>query len=274
MAFRFWNDGTASGAYHMAVDRVLLRRMELGLSLPYLRVYSWKPACLTLGYSQSHEKELDAEAMARAGWTWAKRPTGGRAVLHGHEFTYSMAAPFSFSTWCQSRDRSYAVIAQSLQRMLQLAGIQTQLARGDSVDAQKQAGPSRPCFASTSKLEVTLNGKKLIGSAQRRLRNCFLQHGSMPLDPSFLDLVQVLPLSDAEKAVYLQDMAAHATSLAEYQLGFESFVHHAKQAFSEILHLEWLPMGLTEEEKLAIEAEMQSNPFGLRPSEVLKADFV
>jgi lipoyl(octanoyl) transferase len=271
MPFRYWNEGAAPGEYHMAVDRVLLRRMEQGLSEPYLRVYTWQPACLTLGYFQTPEVEFDGKALSSLGWNWAMRPTGGRAVLHAHEFTYSIAAPVTFAPWCGSRDRSYAVIGQALQNLLRKVGVETDLARGDSLEGARPVGPSRPCFASTSKLEVTLRGKKLVGSAQRRLRHSFLQHGSMPLDESFLDLVRVLPLAEPDRQAFRQEMQTHAASLQAFRPSFDSLAQCAFQAFSEVLGLECVPMGLTQEEREEIAAEWASNPHGIRSAREAEA---
>ncbi len=248
----------------MAVDRVLLRRVEAGLSGPVLRVYSWDPHCISLGYSQKPLDELELNILASRGWDWVMRPTGGRAVLHAREFTYSLIAPVNWAPWCATRDASYAAIGKALCRLLQEAGIHGELARGDSLEGRMASVRARPCFASTSRLEVTLSGKKLVGSAQRRLRHSFVQHGSMPLDTDFFEVVSALKLVEQEKTHFREEMQSHARSLAGLTAwDWNDFADYAEDAFTEALGEPMERSQPSQEEAEAIAAELAFNPHGL-----------
>jgi lipoyl(octanoyl) transferase len=274
MRFRFWNSGANCGAYHMAVDRVLYRRLEAGQSDPLIRIYTWEPWCVTLGYSQQAERELNLSALEDRHWNWALRPTGGRAVLHGDEFTYTVAASAKSAPWCENRDTSYAKIGAALRQLVGELGAKTDLARGDTavlgaasmaLSSASTSGPSRACFASTSRLELTWSGRKLVGSAQRRGRSGFVQHGSMPLKDSFLTLVDVLPLADDAKAAYQEDMRQHAVSLGmvlNRDIEYKDVADHALAAFSQALQVDCIAAGLTEEEAMEVDLEMTVNPMG------------
>ncbi len=259
MAFRFWNSGPQTGAYHMAVDRVLFRRLEAGLSEPLIRIYSWSPWCVTLGYSQSPEREINLTALQQRGWTWARRPTGGRAVLHAHEFTYTVAASAETAPWCAHRDRSYARIGEALRLWVAEAGVEAQLARGDSALSAASSGPSRPCFSSTSRLELTWQGRKLAGSAQRRGRQGFVQHGSLPIDDSFGKLTEVLPVSDAVKQNLDEGLRGHAVSLQAAgadESAIAQMADKACEAFARGLGMDCFPAGLSPEEEEDVVAEL------------------
>lgn len=274
MRFRFWNTGAAEGAHHMAIDRVLWQRIEKGLSEPMIRVYTWQPHCVTLGHSQEVGREIDLAALASRGWTWARRATGGRAVLHTREFTYSVLAPVHAAPWCAQRDLSYAAIGKALLQLLARQGVRAELARGEvpvvggehpdrPIVRDSKSGPTRACFASTSRLEVTWQGRKLVGSAQRRGRHAFLQHGSMPLSEDYLELAEVLPLNAASRQSFRSEMQSHALCLAEAMppghagLVFEDLAADAKAVFAEALQVECTESGLTDAEWQDIEQAMQ-----------------
>ena len=82
----------ASGAWNMAVDEALLEAVGSNQSLPCLRLYAWEPPCLSIGYAQPFA-DIDRSRLADFGWDWVRRPTGGRAILHADELTYSVIAP-------------------------------------------------------------------------------------------------------------------------------------------------------------------------------------
>ena len=259
----------------MAVDRVLFRRIEAGLSDPMVRIYEWEPACVTLGYSQKAEQELNFLALAERGFDWVKRPTGGRAVLHHQEFTYSILSRNDSAPWCNTRDLSYAQIGKALVTLLNAVGISAELARGEAaaVDKKKSiennAAPA--CFASISRLEVSYAGKKLVGSAQRRGRTVFLQHGSMPLTTSHLDLIDLLAISPMQRAGYLEPVQHHALDVAQLtqgKIGYSQLALITSQAFSTGLGLPLLASGLTREEIDEVEQEWRDFPHGCDSHEI------
>lgn len=164
----------APGAWNMAVDEALADSVRAG-GPPVLRVYRWAPACLSLGRNQPTDG-YDRGEIARRGLDVVRRPTGGRAVLHHRELTYSAALP---ERLLGSPREAYAAINRALVAALRTLG----------VDAALQPAGSRaplpslaPCFEHPVEGEVTARGAKLVGSAQRRERGILLQHGSLPVD--------------------------------------------------------------------------------------------
>ena len=199
LKWRFMNTGARDGAWNMAVDEVLWRCVQEGRSPPTVRLYAWAPATLSVGYGQSIERDIDPRALERLGIPVVRRPTGGRAVLHDREVTYSVVFPEDL--WDRPMGeteggggggdeiitspaapilRDYAFISLGLVAGLRNLGLAATLApaafRPDPKDR------SGACFSSTSAYEVMVQGRKIVGSAQRRGGGGVLQHGSAPLD--------------------------------------------------------------------------------------------
>lgn len=214
--WRLLFDGTQSGARNMAVDAAILRAVEAGEAPPTLRLYGWHPWCVSLGHFQKPERELDAAAMRARGWDVVTRPTGGRAVLHAGELTYSILAGKGEAPWCATLATSYEAIGAAWSQALDDFGLD--MVRGNPVvggEVKQGDRPAPPCFASSAKSELVFGARKVVGSAQRRTREAFVQHGSIPVTPDHERLVEVLPLDAAAKAAYRDTLRAHAVSLGE-----------------------------------------------------------
>jgi lipoate-protein ligase A len=165
------------GAWNMAVDEAILESVGSGDSLPTLRLYSWAPACLSLGYAQSFS-DVDVTSLQRRGWEVVRRLTGGRAVLHTDEITYSVITPKDEPHVAGSLLESYNHLAKALVGVLHLLNVPVE------VQTHTKSGLKNPnpvCFEVPSSSEITSGGRKLIGSAQRRQKEGILQHGSLPL---------------------------------------------------------------------------------------------
>lgn len=200
----------------MAVDAAILRAVEAGEAPPTLRLYGWRPWCVSLGHFQKPERELDAAAMRARGWDVVTRPTGGRAVLHAGELTYSILAGKEEAPWCATLASSYEAIGAAWSQALEGFGLD--MVRGNPVavgEVKQGARPAPPCFASSAKSELVFGARKVVGSAQRRTREAFVQHGSIPVTPDHERLVEVLPLDAASRAAALDTLRAHAISLGE-----------------------------------------------------------
>ncbi len=198
MRWRLLVGDKAPGREQMAFDAFLLAGVEAGLSPPTLRLYGWSRPCVTLGHHQEFRRELDEAALSRLGWDWAFRATGGRAVLHDDEITYAVIAGVDAAPWSASMAQATRAIAQALVAAMGLADAMAVAgdAPGSPRPPQGTSGASRPsrlCFASKSRDEIAYRGRKLVGSAQRRLRRAFLQHGSLPLTGSQLRLLSAQP---------------------------------------------------------------------------------
>jgi lipoate-protein ligase A len=164
------------GAENMAIDAALLR--EAGRSgMAFLRLYGWSPPCLSFGRHEPALVRYDRATIERLGLDVVRRPTGGRAVWHAEELTYAVAAPV---TAFGSLQQTYVAIHRRLAAALQQLGVAAVLAA-----QQRTPGlGSGPCFADSIGGEVLVDGRKVIGSAQRREAGAFLQHGSILLDGS------------------------------------------------------------------------------------------
>jgi lipoyl(octanoyl) transferase len=162
----------------MAVDEVLLESVRGG-GPPVLRLYRWAPACLSLGRNQPARGRYDEEAIRRAGVDVVRRLTGGRAVLHDRELTYSVLAPEgALGSPRVTYRRVHAALVLGLRRLGVPAAVQVRTGR-------RAAVPSLvPCFQEPVEGEVVADGRKLVGSAQLRLGGALLQHGSLLIDGS------------------------------------------------------------------------------------------
>ena len=191
--WRLLNTGHADGATNMAVDEAILLAVAQGKAPPTLRFYGWQPPCLSIGYNQS-AGEVDVERCRERGVDFVRRPTGGRAVLHADELTYSVVAPQDEPRVAGGVIESYRRLSQGLIAGLRALGVGAvqaeewtpQLA---AVGARASSGVRQigdgekpaACFHVPSAYEIAVGGRKLVGSAQVRRRGCVLQHGALPL---------------------------------------------------------------------------------------------
>ena len=237
--WRLLDTPPAPGAWNMAVDEALADGVRQG-GPPVLRVYRWSPACLSLGRNQPSDG-YDREEIARRGVDVVRRPTGGRAVLHHRELTYSVAAR---DDALGAPRQAYAAINRAL-----VAGL-----RRLGVDARLQpAGPERaplpslaPCFEQPVEGEVTAGGRKLVGSAQRRERGVLLQHGSLPVHDD-QSLVPELMLPGA--AIIPADPPATLAALLGREPAWPELVEALAQGWAEVVGAGLQRDGLTEEEE-------------------------
>ena len=247
--WRLINHPPAKGSWNMAVDEAILEAIFTGEALPTLRLYAWQPACLSLGHAQAFS-EVNTEQVKANGWDIVRRPTGGRAILHVDELTYSVIVPLSEPRVRGGVLESYLRLSEALLEALRLLGLNPQANQQPS--NQNSKTPNPVCFEVPSNYEITVNGKKLIGSAQARRKDGLLQHGALPLYGDLTRIINALNFPDpaaVEKAK--QRLLAHATTV-ESELGFAIPWEQASQAFqdafSQALNLDLEPADLTEKE--------------------------
>jgi lipoate-protein ligase A len=171
----------------MAVDEAILRAVVAGLVPPTLRLYAWEPGCLSLGRSQT-VADVDASAVQETGYDLVRRPTGGKAVLHVDELTYSVVAPAEEPRLAGPVVESYRRVSAGIVRGLERLGV-AGVAVDRRADGNRPAGPV--CFEVPSDYEIALRGRKLVGSAQMRVQGGVLQHGALPL---YGDVARICPL--------------------------------------------------------------------------------
>lgn len=215
MYWRVINYRIADPAWNMAVDEAILISYLEGKSPPTLRFYGWSPATVSLGYFQNVELEINIERLNLKGYGLVRRNTGGRAVLHDRELTYSMVAGAKEGL-PDNLIESYLYISKAFANALQGLGVKAELNQG----ASKQA-TSGACFVSPSWYEITVNGRKLIGSAQLRQKGSFLQHGSILLSFSAEDLAAVFNIASESSEAFIQMLQRKIISLEDLgiQLG-------------------------------------------------------
>ncbi len=207
--------GPEEGAFNMALDEAILEATGRKDSPPTLRLYAWQPPCLSLGYSQP-VADADHQALARRGWGLVRRPTGGRAILHTDELTYAVIAPMDEPQVRGSVLESYRRLSLGLLAGLERLGLPVQ---ADAIYPQAQgsdaSGPV--CFEVPSNYEITIGGKKLMGSAQSRRHFGVLQHGSLPLCGDLSRIVQALVFqSEAAREEAARRLLARATTAEDY----------------------------------------------------------
>jgi len=184
MQWRYVDSGPAPGEVNMAADERLLGDAASRGGMPVLRLYAWEPPAVSLGRFQDEGTSVDREACRRHGIDIVRRITGGRAVLHRHELTYAIVAPDSNSLFPDDVIGTYKVIAAGLLGALRSIGVPAEMVSHASRHAVlvRRSAKDPSCFASPSWYELVVHGRKIIGSAQRRVPGAFLQHGSILLD--------------------------------------------------------------------------------------------
>jgi lipoate-protein ligase A len=190
-------DGARDGASNMSIDASLLDEVEAA-SEPrtIVRFYGWQTPTISLGRNQKIDRALDACYCRDNGIDIVHRPTGGRAVLHDDELTYAVISSDS-NVFGDTIYGNYKRVSEALCLGYNRLGVPAVLAP----DTRKSGGVSDntdlPCFLSTSRYELMVDGRKIVGSAQRRVRRSFLQHGSMPITCDRNALARATRMADA-----------------------------------------------------------------------------
>jgi lipoate-protein ligase A len=250
--WRFLSSGYNNGPTNMAIDEAILEAIAKGNSPPTLRVYGWEPACLSLGFRQSYDI-VNVDFCRDAGWEIVRRPTGGRAILHIDELTYSVCAPAVEPRVRGSVLESYQRLSKALLAGLNLMGLSP--ARAEP-DPQSDSKDSPACFDEPSDYEITIDGRKLIGSAQMRKKGAVLQHGSIPLSGDLARIVTALHFDGLEDQQALVEHLGRNAITLESALGqkntFKATSGRLVQGFAQTLNLDLRQGDLTEEEKSAV----------------------
>lgn len=253
-AFRLIVHPRMDGRWNMAVDEALAEAVGSGQSPPVIRLYGFSPPTLSLGRFQKARGQLSSARMEKDGVVLVRRPTGGHAVLHDDELTYSVALPKTgaplpgaapapaSSPGVGARKREvYLFIARILLEGLANLGIT------GSINAAQRGDVHNPdCFGSAGEYEIAgAAGRKLIGSAQMTTRTAILQHGSIPLaNPGkrvFRYLQAAEPL-DAHEPTSLTEEAGRALQFEEVQAAFA-------KAFRDTLAAVESPVSAAEEKR-------------------------
>ncbi|WP_409345840.1 biotin/lipoate A/B protein ligase family protein [Paenibacillus sp. MBLB4367] len=231
VTWRFIDSGLRSAAANMALDEAILIAHSEGKAPPTVRFYGWEPAALSIGYFQKAEAEVNFEELAKQGLGFVRRPTGGRAVLHDKELTYSIIVEESYPGLPSSVTEAYRVLSEGLLQGFRGLGLDAHMVTLASEEEKQKYATigSSACFDSPSWYELVVEGRKVAGSAQMRQKGVVLQHGSILLDLDTEQLFAVLKFrsealkerlmaSFKDKAVAVNDLRA-ATGQASATIG-------------------------------------------------------
>lgn len=211
MRVRLLSHGPMKGRYNMAVDEAIQNACRRGEVKPTLRFYQWKPACLSLGRFQDVAREVNLQGLRSLGVDLVRRPTGGKAVLHDDELTYSIVIPEDELPGTILE--TYQELSRALVAGIRSLGIPAELAALEhGVTARDTRFRQAACFSAPSWYEIVASGKKITGSAQVRRGGIILQHGSIPLDMDYRKLVTCLKTNSDQHAVRAESMLSRKSA--------------------------------------------------------------
>jgi len=199
MIWQLIDDEASTGHHNMEFDIHLAKKCKENEI--YFRLYQWQPYTISLGANQRFE-DIDFAKTTRDGIDVVKRPTGGRAIFHSEEITYSVVFPLSFGL---SPKEIYKSVSEALITGLKFYDEKLFETMLESIQPNfpeiLKTNSGSICFASTAKNEVKYSGKKLIGSAQKKMKNVVLQHGSILCGTKHRELINYLKLSELNKEI-------------------------------------------------------------------------
>ncbi|NOQ23451.1 MAG: hypothetical protein GQ565_12500 [Candidatus Aegiribacteria sp.] len=194
MRFVHFATGKHDGIWNMAFDRLLMELVRENRWDFVLRTFGWDPPCVSIGRLQKTQREVDSERLIADGYGLVRRPTGGRAVWHETELTYSIVASTDHPAVSGSISEALKKTAAPMVKAMNSLGIKV---AANPAEKHRAGGPrtaGNPCFTSHGKWEVgTTDGRKLVGSAQARSRGVFLEHGSILFENDQLKILDYLP---------------------------------------------------------------------------------
>ncbi len=238
-------DGGADGASNMAVDEALLGSAMKPGAIPTLRLYHFHRPTVTYGYGQDVAQAVNQAACRDKNVECVRRITGGRALLHQHELTYSIAAP----PFARSVRSAYQSVTGAVRSALEQLGVPVDPPGAPAEDDTVRAPDHLPCLAVPTGHEITAGSRKVVASAMRFRRRGFLQHGSIlwSIDRPLSKQVTRLGDQDAFPAVGIRELDAPAFGEAE-------LIEALSSAFKELLGAPAMPGALSPEESAHVSA--------------------
>lgn len=251
----------------MAVDEMLFRRCQESQSFPpTLRIYDWSEPAFSIGYFQDIYQTLNVEKTQQEGLKVVRRMTGGRAVLHHSELTYSVVANSSRNPELgSSLAETYRQLSLALARSLRLLGIRAEYKKGKVSQVPARSFYAYPCFSSVSSFELTAKGKKLAGSAQRRTKGYFIQQGSLPRENGDLDINDylVIPQKDKPNKHSWDEKSTTLSAVAGRKIELPEVKDCVSRGFEEFFGIKFMEERLSRPELMLafkLEAEKYSQP--------------
>jgi lipoate-protein ligase A len=252
MTWQFRNTGRRTGAENMQYDELLAQRLLTSDHPFVVRVYGWTPSAISLGWHQNVE-EIDRPKCSAQGIDIVRRPTGGRAILHSDEVTYSVA----MIAGQKSVLSVYQQISEALVLGLKELGADVALEKSQPhFPSVYKAQSSVACFASVARYEIHIGGRKLVGSAQRRFARpdgseVVLQHGSILLGQDHLRMVGFLRrLGDDQRDAMREELRLHTADLSsalQRPVGFDEVVPLLRRGFEKSWGVTFSDLGIDDE---------------------------
>ena len=251
---RHWRlipDRNRNAALNMAIDEAMLRACADGKSPPTLRLYGWERPAISLGYFQSVERtRIDTQYCRDAGIELVRRLTGGRAVLHGHDLTFSIAIrqgeiPDGF----KSVISSHAWLMGGILAGLRLLGVEAEIGPADH--GRSRSGESADCFAHVAQCDIRVGAEKAAGAAQVRKWGALLEQGSIPC---------ALPRVDYGRVFGGGDSGLQTERLAALEVSRERLEEAVIRGFQEFLDVDLEPATLSRSE-LELATELEKNKY-------------
>src|SRR5579875_262759 len=256
-AYRFLNTGIQSAAMNMAIDEAILMHHLRGDVPPTLRVFRWSQPSISLGRFQRLEQEIRVDVCQQQGVALVRRPTGGRAVYHRDEFTYSIVISKNYEV-PSGVVAAYAFLAQGIIAALAQLGVQAELSEG-----RVSKNPSAACFASSTQADLTSGGYKMVGSAQVWREEALLQQGSLPLADRSAEFYNLLSFpTEAAREEALTLYREHTTPLHTFASAatWDDVANAFHVGFSQDLHTQFVPGELTASE-LALAQQLVADKY-------------
>ncbi|MBS1953800.1 MAG: lipoate--protein ligase family protein [Cyanobacteria bacterium SZAS-4] len=252
MNWRLITYGEFDPAFNMAADEAILEAHLAGEVPPTLRLYGWNPAAISIGYSQKIS-EAEIQSITDHGLDVVRRTTGGRAVLHAGDLTYSFVGS---SIGDDSHEQqhflstsvaaAYKEICQGLILAFEEFGITLELGSSKS-----DYRTNYDCFRATTNADLQYAGKKMIGSAQLRRKNAVLQHGSILLDQDQNKMTEVYGGTKSEAT---EDRHANLFEILKKTVSMSELEAALKAGFGKAFAVEFDYSPLTQLEQNRIEA--------------------
>ncbi len=255
----FIDSGKQDAAYNMALDEALLEWHAEGLIPPVIRFYQWEPAALSIGYFQRVERDIHLSAVKEMGLGFVRRPTGGRAVLHEHELTYSVIVSEDYPDMPKTVTEAYRVISEGILQGFRNLGLQAEFSVPES-DSQREAlsqPKSAVCFDAPSWYELVVEGKKVAGSAQTRQKGVILQHGAILIDLDEDKYLNCFSYESEEKRQKVKERlsqkAVSINKIISKTIEVEQCIPAFKNGFESALNIHLTSFSLTPEQQQYVE---------------------
>ncbi|KKR41431.1 MAG: hypothetical protein A2X61_13920 [Ignavibacteria bacterium GWB2_35_12] len=232
--FEFIDTGFSDGQFNMDFDIRRTNAVSEGKALPMFRVYEWKPWAVSLGYNQKAD-EIDKEKCKKKGFDLVRRPTGGRAVLHANEITYSVVLNLPDGMTIHDIYREIHTILLNAFISIGCMNIGFEKTQTDFREHYKSSGMSVSCFTSSARYEIEYEGRKVVGSAQRLFGKTLLQHGSILLSSGHEQIADVIKANSKSERDKLKEYILNHSGTLEESAGREISFDECRKSIYKII---------------------------------------